>query len=589
MIHHLHLFLFLVFFSLSSTGLKAQHFQKVTDPENDLAQHGPGAGAYTGVCWMDYNGDGFSDCFINSNNLYRNEGNGSFTKVDFSGTNPGLGNGSSWGDYDNDGDLDVFIAASPSHLYRNDGDDSFSKVDYFEQIPSFRGWSAAWGDYDKDGWLDLIVTHPAGFLGPSQENWLFRSQGDGTFAQVTSGDPVTGLAAYTVGSWTDFDRDGDLDLFIGSGEVNLPSKDHIYLNFINNIGNPALGRRQLGPLFGDRDGQNWNFIDFDNDRDLDGFVTNYLPQVPNQLYRNDEDGYQLLTAADAGPIAGQTGTGLSNCWGDFDNDGYIDCVVTIEDDQTRYYRNLGDGTFEEQPTTFSVVGYTRGASAADYDNDGDLDLFVSSADTGGLGLYQNLGNANHWIQLDLEGTSSNRDAIGTRLELLATLDGRAQWQIREVNAQNSFAGHNDLRIHFGLGDAASIDSLIVYWPSGLIQSFAGLESNQICNLVEGQGSDCKTLTGLSELGARGAIFRVFPTILDSGEGLLQARIRWPVSESIALVLLDSSGRPWLSKRFSLQADSERRIELELPPSPTGHYMIVVRGATLQRARSLIIR
>ena len=488
-----------LFCLLSILGL-AQEFTKITDPDNDLANHWT-LSAYTGVSWIDYDTDGLIDCFVNSNNLYHNEGGGNFEKVTFSGINSGDGNGNSWGDIDNDGDLDVIIAATPSKYYRNDGGGIFTQTPITEEtIDTFNFWSAALGDYNQDGWLDLALMHPAGFLpfsGPiSRPSLLFVNDGDGTFTRVTNTPVDDELVAHTVGSWTDYDLDGDLDLFIGSGEVGFLSTDHIYINQLAETGTANLVKLTQGPLATDlRDGQNWNWIDYDNDGDLDGFVTNYFGSKTNDLYRNENGTYVKMTTDDVGNIVGQTGLGLCNIWADFDNDGFLDCYVTFDGQTDRFYHNNGDGTFTEVNNALTVGGNTRGASAGDYDNDGYMDIFVSSASNSSKGLYHNDGGENNWVNFSLL-TQAGAPAIGTKVRLKATINGLAMWQMREINSQNSFNGHNSLRVHFGLADATQIDSLEITWPDGTVEQYANLSINQFCSFSEGS-SDCDLSTAVN--------------------------------------------------------------------------------------------
>jgi len=477
-------------------------FTKVTDTTNALAVLGP-VPVYNGVSWVDYNADGQEDCFVSSNNLYRNEGNGSFTKVDFSPINFGLGNGNSWADYDGDGDLDVMIAASPARLYQNQGG-SFTSVPLLETpMDTFNFWSAAWGDYNGDGWVDLALMHPAGFLPPSipvpQPSLLLKNQQNGTFSIVES--PIDDeLAAHTVGSWTDYDHDGDLDLFIGSGEVYFLSRDHLYVNQLQETGTADLTRLQEGALAEDmRDGQNWNFIDYDLDGDLDAFITNYNDSKANDLYQNEQGVYLRQTVDDVGPIAGQNGAGLNNVWCDFDNDGFQDCLVVFDGQEDRFYHNNSDGSFTEVDQAFSIPGKTRGAAAADYDNDGYLDLMISGAAEGLGGLYHNDGGQNRWVQIRLEGNSPNTAAIGAKVRLRSKINGELRWQYRELNAQNTFNGHNSYRIHFGLGPQAEIiDSVVVEWPDGSVQGLPHLKINQSCTWRQNGDTNCAIVLNTRE-------------------------------------------------------------------------------------------
>ncbi|MDX1419085.1 MAG: FG-GAP-like repeat-containing protein [Rubricoccaceae bacterium] len=457
-----------------------------------------------GASWVDYDGDGDPDLFVSrqsttgGNALFRND-DGTFTLADAGALTDASTPGSlghTWADYDNDGDLDVYTVggwiSGAGHLFRNDGG-TFVVVDEAPVAPADdnRGWSAAWGDYDADGLVDLVVAHPAGFVGASQLNHLFHNEGGGAFARVTDGPIVTDFDPYTVPSWSDYDLDGDLDLFIGSGPANgvTIAPDNLY----ENDGTGTFTRITTDPIATDpRDGQVMNWVDYDNDGDLDLYVTNYAGKPTNDLYRNDGGG--VYTAITDSPLVTDTGGfGLANTWGDLDNDGDLDLFVTTGGGGLdRLYTNEGGGVFtrvEDQPPAADATT-TSGATLGDYDDDGDLDLAVTSqASTGpGTRLYRNdLANGNAWVKVRLRGRDSNRSALGAIVRATATINGASRTQLREVSAQNTFNGQNSLTVHVGLGDATTVDELEITWPSGQVDTHAGLAVNATYNAVEGQG------------------------------------------------------------------------------------------------------
>jgi hypothetical protein len=466
----------------------AQTWTRIVDVLNPLANH-VGVAGYYGVSWIDYDGDGDLDLFANPGSLYRNDGGGTFASV---ATVIGIGQlslnpGNAWADYDNDGDLDVYTSGIPSYLYRNVGGGLFTQIltGAIGNGNANRAWSCSWADMDNDGDADLFLTSPCGFVGnPCLTNLVYLNDGppNYTFTKQDTGVVVTGFAAYTVGTWSDYDLDGDQDLFIGSGPAtNVSAVDNLYRNQFVETGDAGFFTRiTTSPIATDLlDGQMWNWVDYDHDRDLDGYVTNWGAGgsvTINRLYRNDGGVY---VDPAAGAIDAELRVSLGSLWGDYDNDGDLDCYVTNDVGQRdSHYRNNGLGSFTSVISGPSAENIThRGGSNADYDGDGDLDLFLGGPGTDSR-LYRNdTANGNGWIQVHCVGTVSNRAAIGARVELRAVISGTPRWQMREVSSQNTFNGHNMLTTHFGLGNAAAVDTALVHWPSGTVDTLVNLAIN----------------------------------------------------------------------------------------------------------------
>ncbi|MGH7599717.1 MAG: FG-GAP-like repeat-containing protein [bacterium] len=502
---------------IGSTILHSQTFVKITDPANPITigERRGDTGLYVGASWIDFNNDDRLDLFANRFFLYRNDG-GAFTKIASGiGANQSqfAGSGNSWADYDNDGDLDCFYSGGTSRLYRNNGNETFApiKTGAIGDSLATRGWACAWADYDNDGNVDLMITHPANFVGqPPTSNHLFHNDGppNYTFTRVTTGQFVTALAPYTVATWSDYDNDGDVDLFIASGPATgILAPDFLYRNLLKETGAANFERITTAPIATDRvDGQVWNWIDYDNDGDLDAYLTNWglSPTrlgLANNLYRNNGGTFTRMTGTQVGTIVTDVDGSLGQNWGDYDNDGDLDVLVTKGPGfTTRYYRNNGDGAFAgvNMGALTSGTALHPGATAGDYDNDGDLDLFVTG-DSAMKALYRNdLNNSNSWIIIRCVGTMSNRAAIGAKVRTQATITGKAVWQRREISSQNSFNGHNMLDAHFGFGNAASIDSLKVEWPSGNVDIARNVPVNRFITVTEGRG----ITTGVKENGSR---------------------------------------------------------------------------------------
>ncbi len=464
-----------------SSFVFAQTFTKITSGEivND-------GGSSEGCAWGDYDNDGDLDLVVansfNGNFLYENNGNGTFTKITAGAivADRAASEGCTWGDYDNDGDLDLFIANSQNgnnFLYRNNGDRSFTKITTGAIVSDGgNSFGASWGDYDNDGHLDLFVANSA----TGENNFLYRNNGDGGFTRIRDGAIVNEVGFSFGCSWADYDNDGDLDLFVANWGYNF---------LYRNDGPAGFFKVPNGPIVedgGNSVGGSWG--DFDNDGDLDLFVTNTtngpFPGNNDFLYENNGDG--SFTKITSGSIVNDGARSEGSSWGDYDNDGDLDLYVANEGPKF-LYRNDGNRIFTRITTGAIAIdtGISRGTCWADYNNDGALDLFVSNNGINNL-LYQNDGNSKSWINISLVGTVSNASAIGARVSVKAAINGAPVWQIHEISAQTGAYSQNSLNAEFGLGDAAIIDSIKVAWPSGILQHLTGMPAKQFLTITEPQ-------------------------------------------------------------------------------------------------------
>ncbi len=489
---------FLLFFSFTCTSF-SQNFTLVKDSVNPIISDPAIGGTYFGTSWTDIDNDNNIDLFYGGT-IYRNLGKGKFEVAQSSGTIPIATAlvGCSWADYQNDGDLDLIYSrfSAPSTLqtriYANNGAGKFTEVNTVLNTINSATWSVQWCDYNNDSYVDFILTFANGFLGASSfPNRLYRGNADGTFTEVTqSFEFLTNKEAYTVSNWTDYDQDGDTDLFIASGPASGPAgikQDFLFKNLQIETGNEGfekISTTELSFAEDPQDGQCYNAIDYDNDGDLDICLTNYSG-IENKFYINNAGTY-VETAVTFTMTNNQN---LSNAWGDFDNDGDLDVIITGSNPTgSGYYINNGDGTFTESGSNLintATSGNSTGATIGDYDNDGDLDFFVVGR--GIKGLFRNdFRIKNHFVNIKLIGNLSNKAALGARLELTSKIKGKIITQKREVSASNTFMGHNSLRVHFGLAKAPKIDKLTIYWPSGNVDTFKNLRVNQFYTIEEGK-------------------------------------------------------------------------------------------------------
>ena len=399
-----------------------------------------------GAVWGDFDSDGDLDLYVskgttkdlpvNYNDLWLNNGDGTFTNVASSSGVTGIDHrnrGTYAVDYDNDSNLDIFATSffrtsggGPNLLFHNDGGLQFTDVAQQAGIQrtNVENRTAAWADFDGDGFMDVFITKSGG---------LFKNRGDGTFVDVTATAGITTSENAQSGTWGDFDNDGNLDLYVTMGIENGPP-------------------------------------------------------VQGILYRNNGDGTFTDITIASGAI--NVGGALGATWGDYDNDGYLDLYIvnTVHGftQPNRLFRNNGDGTFTDVASTAGVgaktVGRGSDATFVDYNNDGFLDLFVCNGAGSSYGpylLFHNNGNSNGWLEVSLIGQQSNRGGIGAKLSL--TAGGKTQF--REYTGQH-YMSQNHIPIHFGLGDATIIDSLTIQWPSGITQTLDNIAVNQSLTITE---------------------------------------------------------------------------------------------------------
>lgn len=515
------------------------HF-KHTDGESGKRlfneQYGSGGG------FFDYDNDGFLDIYlINArpqlskanperfpkNVLYHNNGDGTFTDVTHSAGvgDTGYGVGATTGDYDNDGDTDLYLTNFGANvLYRNNGDSTFTDVAQNANVADTKwGTSCAFADLDNDGFLELYVTNYADYSPftdkpcdrqgisvycgprtyPPQVDSLYHNNGDGTFTQQ-SGTERRGFAnvppAHGLGvAIGDIDNDGDADIYVANDQ------DFNYL--FQNRGDGTF--EEIGLFAGvscsdmgkEEAGMGVAFADYDNDGRLDATVSNFQNET-NTLYHNEGDNFFVDATIPAG-IAEHTHRYLG--WGigffDYDNDGYKDIFVanghtmdniaevergTTAPQQNLLFRNLGDGRFADVTAQmgagFALRKISRAAAFGDYDNDGDIDILVTNWNQTADLLRNDGGNRNNWIQIQTIGTQSNRSGIGARIKVVA---GELT-QYAEVQSSGSYLAFSDLRVHFGLKAAETVDLLEIRWPSGKIETTANLRANQRFIAVEGE-------------------------------------------------------------------------------------------------------
>jgi len=420
-----------------------------------------GAADFAAGAWGDVNNDGYDDLLLVSYSgdirLYTNGTDGSFRETLLGRSGAGRFTGATWADSDNDGDLDLFITndGGTNILYVNTGRPEFTlkKVTRGALVEDKENSQAAsWGDFNKDGLVDLFVAN----AGKGQLNTLYINQGKNRFARVTTGPVTRDSGTATSCTWVDINDDGVLDLFVTyDGQADL-----LYLN----SGSPSFIFSKLiaGQIVQDKSssfGSSWS--DYDHDGDLDVYV---LKNGQNVLFRNDGNG--LFAKVTNGGGLDDVADSRSSAWGEVTNNGFPDLFVA-NNGLNQLYTTTAEQSIVRTTVNAATLttGHHVGVSWADIDRDGDHDLFV--ANTRGVGsLYLNKGGNNNWLEVTCIGTISNSSAIGTRIRVKADLDAKLPgiWQTLEISAQTGTGSQNSLTQLFGLREATLIDSLVVEWP-----------------------------------------------------------------------------------------------------------------------------
>jgi hypothetical protein len=497
-----------------------------------------------GVAIFDYDNDGWLDLFfVNGaklqdpmprgsspdksdprywNRLYHNNRDGTFTDITEKAGLQGrlYGMGVATGDYDNDGNVDLLVTNLGGNiLYHNNGDGTFTDVTAKAGVGG-SGWctGACFVDYDRDGSLDLMVSryvqwdfsevycgeHRPGYRAychPDQfepiTHFMFHNNGDGTFTDLSkkcgiASSPGKGLGV----AIDDFDDDGWPDIFVANDSV----AEQLFRN--NHEGTftevaliSGLGYDQNGHAFA---GMGADFGDYKNTGWPSVFV-NALANQKYKLFRNDKGTFEDVTDSIGLGASTLSHSGWGAKWIDYDNDGWLDLFVAqghvmdniqLTEPSLRYLepplllRN-DQGRFSnvspQSGSIFTTPIAARGAAFGDLDNDGRVDVAINCNDGPAIILHNRVGNGNHWLILNLTGTSSNRDAIGSKIRLVTE---SGQQQTRFLSTAGSYLAASDKRAHFGLGSSKKIRLIEITWPSGIVQRLESVSADQILQVKE---------------------------------------------------------------------------------------------------------
>lgn len=564
----LRLSLCLLLFAFATTHAQPLAFQNLS------AQIGPQTvGAYLGVSAGDYDNDGDDDIFFASQNssnlLYENLGNGQFKDVTQAAGLSTISSGYSgvWGDLDNDGDLDLFAAFwdKDNRLYLNNGNKTFKESAQAAGLKlRTSSLHAVMADIDNDGWLDIYLTVN------DKGNRLYRNNGDLTFTDITAASGTSYLGRAMAAGFFDYDKDGDVDLYLVH---DYKQANHLFQN--DGAGRFTNVAAQAGVDFAG-DGMGVDFGDYDNDGWLDMYITNYHQSL---LYRNNGDGTfsDLTAAAQLPPVGMSWGCNFIDC----DNDGWLDIFIA---NQSKFwellpaiypnvlFHNKGDGTFRDAaPQAGLATSFDSfGSAALDFNNDGWLDLVVADHLIGATQneFFKNSGGTNHWLNVKLEGTKSNRSAIGARLEAFA-----GNWRrVEEVRAGSGYNSQNNLTVEFGLGARTRVDSLLVFWPSGIKEKYLGLAAKQFLKIKEGEGLVTSVAqTHAPQIAPKEFVLEQnYPNPISAQRTTL-LRFVMPATGAVTLKVFDVLGREVTSVALGTRSAGEQQFSFDASALHAGIY------------------
>jgi len=445
-----------------------------------------------GISFYDFNQDGLDDITMSTANtqnvrFFENNANG-FTEVFMNGINAPYENKSViWVDYDNDGDLDFYVTnyLVSNHLYQNDGNYNFTEVSQSAGLTKsfLKSWGASWADYDRDGDLDLFILHRDG-LNQLEPNILYKNNGDGTFTDVSS---VAGLSLQNhmsfCAAFFDYNNDGWLDLYIAN------DKTPTNLLYKNNADGTFTDISALSQSNIDMDAMSTTIGDYNKDGFFDIYITN--TSSGNVFLNNNADG----TFTDIAPLTNTTFNSVG--WGavflDADLDTDLDIYVSGSMDGSQgmpsaaFYEQINPSLFNELPDSSmpndNAISFSN--AIGDFNNDGKPDIVVLNFSPNDLFLWENSSEDNNkWVKIKLKGSVSNSMAIGAVIELKPE---NMPTQYELVMCSEGYIAQNSAYEFFGLGNAQNIENVTIKWPNGLVETYQNLQVNTAYTIEEGNG------------------------------------------------------------------------------------------------------
>ncbi len=490
-------------------------------------------GTNSGMAFGDYDNDGDEDLYVSVQNganfLYQNQGNGTFLNVtaiagvgvsDFSIA-------SVWGDIDNDGDLDLYVANynSENVLFENNGDGTFTDITIAAGVNDNKNPRCVlMADIDNDGFVEIYVANIFG------QNVMYKNNGNKTFTDLTAYTNTSDVQIAMGSIFFDYDNDGDQDLYLTHDAYQ---KYILYEN--NGMGrftdvSAARGANVAGQ------GMGVDFGDYNNDGFFDIYVTNlghnFLLKNTNGNFT--EEAFQANVA--------DIGMGWGTFFFDYNNDGWSDIYVVndyqFSPQENVLYKNLGNDSFAivGSNTNISSQFSSYGAATADINNDGWIDMAVAIVGSHGNQLFENNdAGTNQWIKVKTEGVTSNRAGIGTRVEIYTN----GMRQMNEVAAGRGYASANSLTMHFGVGNIAVVDTVILRWSSGQVDKYYNVPASKYYLATEGTSMNEMVITNATNINTAAVEITTAPNPFTSS-----VRINFNLKQAsdVSLQILNVNGQ-----------------------------------------------
>lgn len=552
------------------------------------------------VNFLDINNDGWEDIYISNglsggqkDFLYINNGAGEMQAITdmevVQLSNPS--DGASFADYNNDGHIDGMISSwhgKEDVLYLNDGSGVLNYKANAGIVSGSYGETAAFGDYDNDGWLDLYISNSGG---SSTKNYLYKNLKNEKFERIENHVLVSEAKLSRGVTWVDYNNDNKLDLFVAneSNEAN-----DLYLG----IGGGNFEKVMEGEIVNSEKGSmTASWADINNDGYVDLFVGNagYFQVQKNQIFMNSGTGFiEELTD----PVVQKSNCTYGSAFADYDNDGDLDLLIANGYCNSalanNLYENDGLGNFENVshllPENAQICSF--GVAWGDINNDGFPDAMIANCRNSTAGIQHanqllvNQGNENNWLKVKLTGSLSNKNAIGAKVRVKATIDGKEVWQLRQINAQSGYAGQNSMIAHFGLGDATTVDSIEVIWPAGGNQYLSNVSANQ---QVEIEESLVNAINHDSQFEK--STMLISPNPIDKNAGQLQVSITHQSAVINAqLMIYDSLGQLLIKNDLQLKPDKAVfQVDIENQNFVPGIYAFVLQIGDRKIKEMLVVQ